>query len=186
MGRLRPGVSIAQAQSALAPAFHQWVASTATNDKERASLPELVITAGRRRAGHPAPPVLEAALRALDAGGIDPGAGMRQCRESAAGARLGEKTGDRATAERGRRQVPHRAATADRKYSAGVVGRGIGSPVRHLGDSLPYAAAGQRPSELHPARGIELACAGRGRCTVLADRRTLRPCAGARNPRAWT
>ena len=31
MGRLRPGVSLAQAQAALAPAFHQWVASTATN-----------------------------------------------------------------------------------------------------------------------------------------------------------
>jgi predicted permease len=46
MGRLRPGVSLAQAQSALAPAFHQWVSSTAANDKERASLPELVITPG--------------------------------------------------------------------------------------------------------------------------------------------
>jgi macrolide transport system ATP-binding/permease protein len=46
MGRLRPGVSIAQAQSALAPAFHQWVESTAPNDKERASLPELVLAPG--------------------------------------------------------------------------------------------------------------------------------------------
>jgi macrolide transport system ATP-binding/permease protein len=46
MGRLRPGVSVAQAQAALAPAFHQWVASTATNDKERANLPELVVTQG--------------------------------------------------------------------------------------------------------------------------------------------
>ena len=46
MARLRPGVSLAQAQAALAPVFHQWVASTAANDKERASLPELVITPG--------------------------------------------------------------------------------------------------------------------------------------------
>ena len=46
VGRLRPGVSVAQAQSALAPVFHQWVESTATNDKERASLPELVLTPG--------------------------------------------------------------------------------------------------------------------------------------------
>src|ERR1700722_10413145 len=30
MGRLRPGVSMAQAQAALAPRFHQWVAATAT------------------------------------------------------------------------------------------------------------------------------------------------------------
>ena len=46
LGRLRPGVSIVQAQSALAPAFHQWVESTATNDKERAILPELVLSPG--------------------------------------------------------------------------------------------------------------------------------------------
>src|SRR3984885_9705169 len=46
MARLRPGVSIAQAQAALAPAFHQWVVSTANNDQERANLPELVLTPG--------------------------------------------------------------------------------------------------------------------------------------------
>ena len=46
MARLRPGISLAQAQAALAPAFHQWVASTAANDKERMGLPELVITPG--------------------------------------------------------------------------------------------------------------------------------------------
>src|ERR1022692_4694947 len=45
MGRLRPGVSLAQAQAALAPAFHQWVASTAS-DKELANLPELVVNEG--------------------------------------------------------------------------------------------------------------------------------------------
>ncbi len=43
MGRLRPGVSLIQAQAALAPAFQQWVAGTATNDKERANLPALVV-----------------------------------------------------------------------------------------------------------------------------------------------
>jgi predicted permease len=46
MGRLRPGVSIAQAQAALAPAFQQWVATTAANDKERANLPTLVVKEG--------------------------------------------------------------------------------------------------------------------------------------------
>src|SRR6266852_4210876 len=39
MGRLRPGVSMAQAQAALAPRFHQWVANTARTDGERAKLP---------------------------------------------------------------------------------------------------------------------------------------------------
>lgn len=46
MGRLRPGVTRAQAQAALAPVFHQWVAGTATNDRERANLPALVVTDG--------------------------------------------------------------------------------------------------------------------------------------------
>ncbi|MBZ5621364.1 MAG: ABC transporter permease [Acidobacteriia bacterium] len=46
MARLRPGVSRAQAQAALAPPFQQWVASTATNDAERAHLPALVIEEG--------------------------------------------------------------------------------------------------------------------------------------------
>lgn len=46
MGRLRPGVSMAQAQAALAPRFHQWVAATATTDGERANLPELMLNPG--------------------------------------------------------------------------------------------------------------------------------------------
>jgi macrolide transport system ATP-binding/permease protein len=46
MGRLRPGVSMAQAQAALAPRFHRWVASTATTDGERAKLPELMLNPG--------------------------------------------------------------------------------------------------------------------------------------------
>ena len=46
MARLRPGVSIMQAQAALGPVFHQWIATTATNDRERADLPELLIREG--------------------------------------------------------------------------------------------------------------------------------------------
>ncbi len=46
MARLRPGVSIPQAQAALAPAFHQWVESTAANDRERANLPALIVNEG--------------------------------------------------------------------------------------------------------------------------------------------
>ena len=135
---------------------------------------------GRRgRAGQPAPAVLEAALCADDAGGIDPGAGVRQCRQSAAGARRGEKARNRAAAERGRGPASRRAATADRKRSAGVAGRGSGSVVRDLGNSFPYAAAGQRPGELHAARGIELARAGRGGRAFPSDGRAVRPCSGA-------
>lgn len=43
MGRLRPGVSLAQAQAAQAPAFHHWVAATAASERELESLPELTV-----------------------------------------------------------------------------------------------------------------------------------------------
>jgi macrolide transport system ATP-binding/permease protein len=46
MGRLKPGVSMAQAQAALAPRFHQWVAATATTDGERGKLPALILNPG--------------------------------------------------------------------------------------------------------------------------------------------
>lgn len=46
MGRLRPGVSLVQAQTALAPRFHQWVATTAKSDGERAKLPALILNPG--------------------------------------------------------------------------------------------------------------------------------------------
>jgi len=46
MGRLRPGVSLAQAQAALAPLFHNWVAATATSAAERERLPNLRLEPG--------------------------------------------------------------------------------------------------------------------------------------------
>ena len=46
MARLRPGVGLAQAQAALAPRFRQWVATTASNDRQRANLPALVVKPG--------------------------------------------------------------------------------------------------------------------------------------------
>src|SRR5206468_9987526 len=51
MGRLRPGVSMAQAQAALAPRFHQWVATTAKTDGERARLPALILNPGAEGLG---------------------------------------------------------------------------------------------------------------------------------------
>jgi macrolide transport system ATP-binding/permease protein len=44
--RLRPGISLAQAQAALVAPFHHWVESTAATDRERANLPELMLTEG--------------------------------------------------------------------------------------------------------------------------------------------
>jgi predicted permease len=46
MARLRPGVTRAQAEAALGPLFHQWVNSTAANDRERERLPRLLVREG--------------------------------------------------------------------------------------------------------------------------------------------
>ncbi len=46
MGRLRPGVTMAEAQAALAPRFGRWVAGTATTAGERANLPALALNPG--------------------------------------------------------------------------------------------------------------------------------------------
>jgi macrolide transport system ATP-binding/permease protein len=48
MARLRPGVSLEQAQAALAPLFEHWVERTASDDQERANLPALVVQEGAR------------------------------------------------------------------------------------------------------------------------------------------
>jgi len=48
MGRLRPGVTMAQALAALGPVFEQWVATTATNDEQRRNLPEFLLAEGAR------------------------------------------------------------------------------------------------------------------------------------------
>jgi macrolide transport system ATP-binding/permease protein len=46
MARLRPGVTLAQAQAAMAGPFQQWIATTAKNDKQRANLPTLAVEPG--------------------------------------------------------------------------------------------------------------------------------------------
>ncbi len=46
MGRLRPGVTMAQAQAKLATTFEGWVAATATNDVEKKNLPEFLLKQG--------------------------------------------------------------------------------------------------------------------------------------------
>jgi predicted permease len=48
MGRLRPGVTRAQAQSGLSSAFDAWVAATATTDLERKNLPRFLLEDGGR------------------------------------------------------------------------------------------------------------------------------------------
>ena len=46
MGRLRPGVDIAQAQTAIAARFNQFALSTVTSDKEKEAMPQLWLESG--------------------------------------------------------------------------------------------------------------------------------------------
>ena len=46
MARLRPGITMAQAEAQLAPRFQQWVATTARDDRQRAKLPVLYLREG--------------------------------------------------------------------------------------------------------------------------------------------
>ncbi|HMF78441.1 MAG TPA: FtsX-like permease family protein [Bryobacteraceae bacterium] len=46
MGRLRAGVTMAQAQAKLATVFGQWVAATATKEVEKKNLPEFLLKEG--------------------------------------------------------------------------------------------------------------------------------------------
>jgi len=46
MGRLKPGVSLAQAQTEMAARFQQWALSTVRNDKDRQTLPALWLQEG--------------------------------------------------------------------------------------------------------------------------------------------
>jgi macrolide transport system ATP-binding/permease protein len=46
MGRLRPGITLSQAQTAIAPVFRNFVEATAVTDKERENLPALYLQEG--------------------------------------------------------------------------------------------------------------------------------------------
>ena len=47
LGRLKPGVTLAQAQAALGPLFHNYVSDLANTDEERKTLPGLVVKGAR-------------------------------------------------------------------------------------------------------------------------------------------
>ena len=106
MGRLRPGVSLAQAEAALATPFAQWVAPTAANDRERTNLPVLKIAEGARRPRQPAAKIREADLPAAGHRRPDPGDRVREHRQPAARAGHGAPTRDRGAAQHRRRTLP--------------------------------------------------------------------------------
>ena len=84
MGRLKPGIGLAQAQAALEGPFAQWIATTATNDQERTNLPVLRLEEGAGGLDSLRRQVLQAPLRAAGDGGPDPGYRVREHGESVA------------------------------------------------------------------------------------------------------
>ena len=166
MGRLRPGVDLPGAQAALATPFAQWVASTATSDRERANLPVLRLEAGAAGLDSLRRQVLEAAVCAAGDGGADPGHRVREHGQSAAGAVRHPGARDRRAAQSGCRPLAHRPAAAHGKRAAGDAQRCPRHPHRRGRHGRVDAVARQRPGVVHAPRRTELAraAASRWRC----------------------
>ena len=130
-----PGVTLAQAQAALGPMFHQFVSSVATTEEERKTLPALLVQRRVARARQPAAAVLEAAVLPDDAGRPDPGDRVREPRQPAAGA------GGRTPPRDGGAAEPGRRARADRPPTADGVGAAGGPRRRCSGCSSPTGAS---------------------------------------------
>ncbi len=180
MGRLRPGVSLVQAQAALAPPFHQWVAATATSERERANLPTLLLQEGaggldnlRRQYSKPLYMLLTMVGLILAIACANT-ANLLLAKAAARKARNG------GAAQSGRWAHPCVAATSHRECRAGVYWRVDGHSVRRLGRALPDFSAGQRKRELHITRGVKLARPWGGPCTFAVERHAV--WAGAGDP----
>ena len=177
MGRLRPGVALAQAQAALAGRSRSgWPRPRPT----MASAPIFPCCASRRarRARQPQAAVLEAALRAAGDGGPDSGDRVREHGESAARAGRRAPARDGGAAQPGRRALARRPSAADGERPAGVAQRRARHLHRRGRHACADAAAGQRTGGIHAARRTELARAARHAGAVAAVRRAVRP--GAR------
>ena len=127
MARLRPGVSLAQAQAALAPAVspvgrdHRGERPGSARIFRRSLIQEGAAGLDSLRRQY-----LEAAVRAADAGGLDPGDRLRQHREPAAGARRRAPARNGGAAQHGRGTLPRDPPTSDGERPAGVAGGVLG------------------------------------------------------------
>jgi hypothetical protein len=139
MGRLQPGVSVAQAQAVLAPPFHQYASAT-TRRPARAQP-----AAWRQRSRQPAPPVRAADLHPDGDGWIDPARRLLEHRQPAALTCGGPAAGDCHPPWHWRESRSSRAAAPDGEPDARVNRRRAGVRGRLLGHPRADGVALQRP-----------------------------------------
>ena len=156
MARLRPGVSLEQAQAALAPPFHQWISTTAANDQERwrtSALPSRCATAPKdldslRRQFSKPPLCID------DDGRPDPRHRVRERRESSARTLSNrEKPRDGVALER-RRRTRSRDSVNCSSLRASCSPRSAvhrRNSVRHLGHPISHCCCSRMARRTSPS-----------------------------------
>ena len=129
--------------------------------------------------------VLQTFIPVDDAGRVDSGDRVLQCREPAAGARRFAPARDCGAPQRGREPRASHPPVAHGECSAGCNRRGAGRPAGLLGNS-PVDGADRRPfRRCHAPSASQLACAGAGGGALFAHRPGLRSDSGAAIDARW-